>query len=79
MNVLHLVIGIIAVCWGGGMIYYARAKNVPWIVKPFISTWWIESKGVNNFIAIILGAATIIAGFFFIIGGLIGRKILPYP
>lgn len=79
MNVLHLVIGIIGVIWGGGMIYYARAKNVPWIVKPFISTWWIESKGVNNFIAIILGAASIFVGFLYIIGGLIGRKILPYP
>ena len=79
MNVSHLVIGIIGVIWGGGMIYYARAKNVPWIVKPFISTWWIESKGVNNFIAIILGVASMIVSFLFIIGGLTGEKILPYP
>jgi hypothetical protein len=79
MNTSHLLIGIIAICWGSGMIYYARAKNVPWIVKPFISTWWIESKTVNNFIAIIFGACSIIGGFLYVIGGLTGWKIMAYP
>jgi hypothetical protein len=72
MNGQRLLIGIIAICWGSGMIYYAQAKDVPPIVKLFISSWWIKSERVNRILATILGIFTLISGFRFIISGLTG-------
>ena len=79
MNTQHLIIGIIGVCWSSGMIYFSQAKKVPSIVKPFIYTWWIKSEKANQLMALIFGIGGVIGGIIFIIGGLTGRKIFPFP
>lgn len=75
----HLLIGILAVAWGSGMIYFSRAKNVPSIVKPFIESWWIRSRRINNAFALIFGIGTLIGGLLYLVGGLMGIRILSFP
>ncbi len=78
METRHLIIGIIGAFWSAGMIYFARAKNVPVIVKPFLFTWWIEDEGINRFVGLILGISGVVGSLVLIIAGLTGRKILPF-
>jgi hypothetical protein len=58
---------------------FFSAKKVPSIVKPFIYTWWIKSEKANQLMALIFGIGGVIGGIIFIIGGLTGRKIFPFP
>ena len=78
MNISHLIIGIIAVCWGSVMIYYAKSENIPAIIKPFIKGS-VKNKRLDKFLSLFLGYATVVCGILFIVGGLIGRKLLPVP
>lgn len=78
MNLTHLIIGVIAVCWGGLMIYYARSENVPTIIKPFIKGS-LKIEKLAAMLSLFLGFGTVICGFLFIAGGLMGRKLLPVP
>ena len=75
----HLIIGFIGFLWGSGMIYFARTENIPAIVKPFLFSSWIKSDRINRALAVLLGTGTVICSILFIIGGLSGRKILPFP
>jgi hypothetical protein len=77
MIVGEILVGLVSFAWGGGMLYYARAKNIPPFVKPFVSTWWIKSDAVNRAIGAALGLGTLIAGLVFILAGLIGQRIPP--
>jgi hypothetical protein len=78
METGHLIIGIIGAFWSAGMTYFARAKEVPAIVKPFLFSWWIKDEGINRFIGLILGIGGLIGSLILIIGGLTGQKILPF-
>jgi small-conductance mechanosensitive channel len=78
MNTTHLIIGIIAVCWGSVMIYYSKSENVPTIIKPFIKGS-LKNKRLETILSLFLGYGTVICGILFIIGGLIDRKLLPVP
>ena len=75
----QIIFGIVAVCYGGGILYYAQAKHIPPLVKPFVSTWWIKSDKVNRAICAVLGFGTFIVGIVNIVAGLIGWNIFPLP
>ena len=79
MILSHFVLGLISVLWGAGMVYWAKAEKVPWIVKPFMFADWIKSERINRFIATVMGYASIISGLLFLLGGLFGRKVWPFP
>jgi hypothetical protein len=72
----QLVIGILATCWGGGMLYYARAKEIPALVKPFVRAAW-GSEGMNRMLCAILGAGTVVSGIVFIVAAIFGWDVLP--
>ena len=61
------------------MVYFAKKNTAPFIVKPFISTWRIKSEKANRIIATIMGYSTILCSLVFLIGGLAGKKLWPFP
>jgi hypothetical protein len=78
MIVGEILFGLLCIAWGGGMLYYARAKNIPPpFVRPFVSTRWIKSDAVNRAVCAVLGLGTVISGLVFILAGLTGRHIPP--
>jgi hypothetical protein len=72
----QLLIGLIAIAWGGGMLYYARAKDIPMLVKPFVRAAW-GSERTNRILCAILGAGTVVSGVVFVLAALIGWDVLP--
>ena len=76
---LHqLIIGVVAICWGGGMLYYARAKEVPTVIKPFVRASW-GSERTNRVLCAVLGAGTVVSGIALVIGAIIGWEVWPLP
>ena len=74
---VKILIGVYAIIWGGGLLYYSRAKHIPSIVKPLMRTWWIKSEATNRKLSAILGAFSIVSGLIFIIAGIMGWDIWP--
>ena len=77
MIVGEILLGFACIAWGGGMLYYARARHIPPFVKPFVSTRWIKSDAVNRALCAVLGLGTVIVGLAFILAGLTGYRIPP--
>jgi hypothetical protein len=76
MMIRELVIGVIAIAWGGGMLYYARADRIPTLVKPFVRASW-GSERTNRILCGILGAGTVASGVVVVVAAIIGWDVLP--
>jgi hypothetical protein len=72
----ELVIGLIAVAWGGGMLYYARADKIPTLVRPFVRASW-GGERANRILGAILGAGAVASGVVFVAAAIIGWDVLP--
>ena len=59
------------------MLHYARAKNIPPLVRPFVRARWIKSDAVNRALCAALGLGTLVAGLVFTLAGLAGWRIPP--
>ena len=79
MLLRDVIIGVVGMALGSGMVYVARLPKVPTIIKPFVTSWWIRDKGINQTIALTFGIATIISGVIFVYQGLTLHKIFPVP
>jgi hypothetical protein len=73
----EILFGLVCIAWGGALLYYARAKNVPPLVRPFVSARWVKSEPVAGAMRAVLGLGTIISGLVFILAGLTGWRIPP--
>jgi hypothetical protein len=71
----EIVFGLVSVALGGGLLYRARAKNLPLFAKLFVIASWIRSDAVKRAICAVTGVGAIISGMVFILAGLTGRRL----
>jgi hypothetical protein len=75
MIVGEILFGLVSVALGGGLLYSARAKNLPLFVKLFVLASWIKSDAVKRAMCAVMGFGAIISGIVFILAGLTGRRL----
>lgn len=79
MILSHIIIGILGLIWGSGLVFFAKKSDIPLLVRPFMTSWWIKDAGVNRLLNLLLGYGSIISGLLFLVGGIMGNRIWPYP
>jgi hypothetical protein len=77
MIVEEIILGLVSLALGSGMLYYAKARYVPDVVKAFFSTWGIKSERLNRAISAVLGFCSLVSGVVFLVAGIVGWEIWP--
>ena len=78
MEITQLSIGAVCILWGGAAIYYAKSENVPLLIRPFVRGN-LKNKTLNQILSLALGIGTVFCGIIFVIAGLMGINLLPFP